>query len=560
MGKFSSIPAGDQDNSESTSFNDEIGEITSSGRSNILENTKERLSNAAHSVKNFAKDPKGSIKYNYADPKSIKYAMGVLLLLLITIVAIVSTGSGGSSSSNETDKNALMDSNNASSNSGGDGSGNSGGSGSGSGSGSGKNPKPTPPSPTSSSSAPWEPVLVNNAVLESILDLLDTTKGEMTFPSRIERDVTYLQRTYVTTQTNSTEYDDEDNVVGTTSILEAFVEFDNIMTVKDTKMAGELIEYEVTRFATEIVNAEGEDYSLDSKEGSDMDDMTELFFNDVIGRLSTIRLNKYGKVEYTSDEEEYLESLEEIAPGMSAYEQFEQTERMAGSLPLTAVKPEDTWELKMDVKGLEFNGSMKFLGYATYGGVEVAVVEVNAVVIVEEFDQYYEEEPDEDDDLAGRNRNRNLKLTSKSKSESSKGLKLNLSKSERQNLVRQVLARRRKMEGEYYYNNATESEDPAYYEADDDTESEDPAYYEADGGEYYNSTDAEMMAFGGMEDGIIMRDATMAGLMFWDTQHAFPRWALHELSMLIEISNPFEPGEVIEIPSYQQVEMYMELK
>jgi len=542
MGKFSSIPAGDQDNSESTSFNDEIGEITSSGRSNILENTKERLSNAAHSVKNFAKDPKGSIKYNYADPKSIKYAMGVLLLLLITIVAIVSTGSGGSSSSNETDKNALMDSNNASSNSGGDGSGNSGGSGSGSGSGSGKNPKPTPPSPTSSSSAPWEPVLVNNAVLESILDLLDTTKGEMSFPSRIERDVTYLQRTYVTTQTNSTEYDDEDNVVGTTSILEAFVEFDNIMTVKDTKMAGELIEYEVTRFATEIVNAEGEDYSLDSKEGGDMDDMTELFFNDVIGRLSTIRLNKYGKVEYTSDEEEYLESLEEIAPGMSAYEQFEQTERMAGSLPLTAVKPEDTWELKMDVKGLEFNGSMKFLGYATYGGVEVAVVEVNAVVIVEEFDQYYEEEPDEDDDLAGRNRN--LKLTSKS--ESSKGLKLNLSKSERQNLVRQVLARRRKMEGEYYYNNATESEDPAYYEAD--------------GGEYYNSTDAEMMAFGGMEDGIIMRDATMAGLMFWDTQHAFPRWALHELSMLIEISNPFEPGEVIEIPSYQQVEMYMELK
>jgi len=546
MGKFSSIPAGDQDNSESTSFNDEIGEITSSGRSNILENTKERLSNAAHSVKNFAKDPKGSIKYNYADPKSIKYAMGVLLLLLITIVAIVSTGSGGSSSSNETDKNALMDSNNASSNSGGDGSGNSGGSGSGSGSGSGKNPKPTPPSPTSSSSAPWEPVLVNNAVLESILDLLDTTKGEMSFPSRIERDVTYLQRTYVTTQTNSTEYDDEDNVVGTTSILEAFVEFDNIMTVKDTKMAGELIEYEVTRFATEIVNAEGEDYSLDSKEGGDMDDMTELFFNDVIGRLSTIRLNKYGKVEYTSDEEEYLESLEEIAPGMSAYEQFEQTERMAGSLPLTAVKPEDTWELKMDVKGLEFNGSMKFLGYATYGGVEVAVVEVNAVVIVEEFDQYYEEEPDEDDDLAGRNRNRNLKLTSKSKSKSSKGLKLNLSKSERQNLVRQVLERRRKMEGEYYYNNATESEDPAYYEAD--------------GGEYYNSTDAEMMAFGGMEDGIIMRDATMAGLMFWDTQHAFPRWALHELSMLIEISNPFEPGEVIEIPSYQQVEMYMELK
>ena len=75
------------------------------------------------------------------------------------------------------------------------------------------------------------------------------------------------------------------------TILEAFVEFDNIMTVKDTNMAGELIEYEVTRFATEIVNAEGEDYSIDSKGDADMDDMTEMFFNSVIGRQSTVSMD-----------------------------------------------------------------------------------------------------------------------------------------------------------------------------------------------------------------------------------------------------------------------------
>jgi len=476
-----------------------------------------------------------SIKYNYANPKSVKYAMGALVLLLLTIVAIVSTGgSSGNSTSNETDKNALMDNNDASSNSGGSGSG----SGSSSGSGSGKKPKqPTPPTSTSSSSTPWEPVLVNNEVLDSILEALDTTKGEISFPSRIERDVTYLQKTFVTTQTNSTDYDNEDNIVGTSAVLEAFVEFDNIMTVKDTNMAGELIEYEVTRFATEIVNAEGEDYSIDSKEDADMDDLTEMFFNSVIGRQSTIRLNKYGKIEYTSDEEDYLESLEEIAPGMSAYEQFDQTERMAGSLPLTAVKPKDTWELKMDVKGLDYNGSMKFLGYATYGGAEVAVIEVNAVVIVEEFDYYKQEEGEDDDDLNERNL----------KSKSSKGLKLNLSKSERQNLVRQVVQRKRKMQEEVYYEESEDNSNATdYYNSTDS---------------YYNSTDLQDMDFPELdEDGIIMRDATLAGLMFWDTQHAFPRWAVHELSMLIEMTDPFNPGEVIEMPSYEQIEMYMELK
>ncbi len=89
-------------------------------------------------------------------------------------------------------------------------------------------------------------------------------------------------------------------------------------------------------------------------------------------------MDKYDQVLESNDEEEYLEQLEEIAPGMSALDMYDQTSRLVLHLPTRAVDVGDEWALHMTVKGMDYNGTVTLIGYGSYDGNKVAVLDIQS--------------------------------------------------------------------------------------------------------------------------------------------------------------------------------------
>mmetsp|Transcript_22240 Transcript_22240/g.32482 ORF Transcript_22240/g.32482 Transcript_22240/m.32482 type:complete len:293 (+) Transcript_22240:278-1156(+) len=154
----------------------------------------------------------------------------------------------------------------------------------------------------------------------------------------------------------------------------------NVMTVSNLEDGGK----EISSVVTEVdldVKANGEEFQYHSETDGDNPDFDLL--NQLVGTENVIRIDKYGKITYSSVNQKLLESMQEKSSSLTTSEHYSQLSDMSKALPSTnSVKPNDKWEFDMDLSedAVPFSGTSTLLGYTNYDGADVAVLKMAATV------------------------------------------------------------------------------------------------------------------------------------------------------------------------------------
>lgn len=239
------------------------------------------------------------------------------------------------------------------------------------------------PIPSGKDPADWNPTIIDDR--DTILSNLDTNRDAMEFKHDMTEEVIYMQKTIIQGKSNDTEF-------GELTELETYMDFDSLFAIHNNERTGDKeVSYMVTRFlidSEEIEDGEkyGTTYDSTKETGNTpVEDYYYFSFDQVVGRKSTITLSKYGQISYESDEEKYLENLEEEAPGLSALSQYDKTSRIAQYLPFGSKKPGDVWDISIKSDGFDYDGSVQLLGYTTYENVDCAVFDSTAVLSLDKI-------------------------------------------------------------------------------------------------------------------------------------------------------------------------------